>query len=84
MSRDGPATKLHPREATATVPDPRIVAGPFKVYGRTDRLSVVVDRRRPWNDRRVAGPFTEDEAERACVELGAREGFKRGEDWDDV
>jgi hypothetical protein len=53
MSRNGPATQLHPRERTETVPDPKIEHGPFKVIRRVDWKAVVVDRRRPWNDRRV-------------------------------
>lgn len=76
MSRDGPATRLHPREATATVADPRIHAGPFKVVARTDGLSVVVDRRRPWNDRRVAGPCTEGEAAAMCGGARAARGVQ--------
>lgn len=70
-SRDGPATKLHPRERTTCYRDPGVRAGPFRILPRTTMHWIIVDERRPWDDK--------------VIFISQRQGLRIGsEAWDEV
>jgi hypothetical protein len=60
---------MHPREMAASVRDPNVEHGPFKVYNRTDGQAVVIDRRL-WRtpDWASAGVAVLDSEHAAAVE----------------